>query len=377
MIYLDYNATTPVAPTVLEAMLPYFTTHFGNAASDAHAWGWKAAEAVKQARQQLADAINASPQELYFTSGATESINLALKGATAQFAGQARHLITVQTEHKAVLDTCAYLETQGLEVTYLGVNSEGLIDLAELEKAMRPDTFLVCVMLANNETGVIQAIPEIAELVHSQGAWLMCDAVQALGKINLDVEALGIDLMPLSAHKIYGPKGVGALYLRRRNPRVSVQALIHGGGHEKGLRSGTLNVPGIVGFGAAAAWTSAQLPVKSAEISRLRDEFEQALLSFSPNIQLNGAALQRLPNVSNLRFEGHQAEKLILKLPKLGVSIGSACTTALKSPSHVLSAMGLSEQQAYSSIRFSLGYMTTEAEIREATEMLKNLLALS
>lgn len=377
MIYLDYNATTPVAAAVLEAMLPYFATNFGNAASDAHAWGWKAAEAVKRARQLLADSINSSPQELYFTSGATESINLALKGAAAQFTGQAKHLITVQTEHKAVLDSCTYLEAQGLEVTYLGVNCEGLIELEELKKAMRPDTFLVSVMLANNETGVIQPIREIADIVHQQGAWLMCDAVQAFGKIELDVEGLGIDLMPLSAHKIYGPKGVGALYLRRRNPRVSVQALIHGGGHEKGLRSGTLNVPGIVGFGAAAAWTSTQLHEKMAEISRLRNEFEQALLSLSPKIHLNGSAQQRLPNVSNLRFDGHQAEKLILSLPRLGVSVGSACTSALKSPSHVLTAMGLSEQQAYSSIRFSLGYMTTEAEIREATQMLKNLLSTS
>lgn len=363
MIYLDYNATTPTDERVLAEMLPYFSQKFGNAASNTHSFGWTASEAVKQAREQVAAAIGATSSEIIFTSGATEAINIALKGIAERYAETGNHIITCKTEHKAVLDTCAYLEEKGLNITYLDVNENGLIDLAELENAFTPQTILVCIMYANNETGVLQPIQAISEITHKKGAIFMSDCVQAVGKIPVNVQDLGIDVMPISAHKIYGPKGVGALYIRRRNPRVALTALLHGGGHEKGLRSGTLNVPGIVGLGKAL-----EIAVSEMEyfhfLEDLRNELECILLNI-PNVDVvrNGDKYLRLPHVSNLSFGKLKADSLIMKLPNIALSTGSACTSALISPSHVLAAMGFSEERCYASIRFSLGKNSTGAEI--------------
>ncbi|MFN0203004.1 MAG: cysteine desulfurase family protein [Bacteroidia bacterium] len=373
MIYLDYNATTPTDARVLEAMLPYFTQKFGNAASSSHAWGWTAAEAVAKAREQLAYLIGASEQELVFTSGATEAINLAIKGVAEVYAEKGKHIVTVQTEHKAVLDVCQRLEKQGYNLTYLPVNEGGLIDLEELEKAITPQTILVSVMYANNETGVLQPISEIAQLVHQKGSLFMSDGVQAVGKIPVKVEELGIDLLPMSGHKFYAPKGVGALYVRRRNPRVRLTALIDGGGHERGLRSGTLNVPAIVGMGAAAEIAQTEMYAEVKRLQMLRDKLENALLA-TGKIWLNGDKEKRLAHVANLQFSSLSSEMFLKKCRNLAVSTGSACTSALMQPSHVLRAMGLSEKAAYNSIRMSLGRFTTEAEIEKTIENILQVL---
>lgn len=361
-IYLDYNATTPVDEAVLAEMLPYFSTTFGNAASNTHAWGWKAAEAVKIARTRIADALGAAESEIVFTSGATEAINLAIKGVAEVYGADAPKIITTQTEHKAVLDTCAYLEAKGFEVVYLPVDAEGLVQIANLEAAIDDKTMLVCVMMVNNETGVIQPIRKIAEIAHAHGALMMSDCVQAMGKMALNVNEYGIDLMPISAHKLYGPKGVGALYVRRRSPRVRLEAQIHGGGHENNKRSGTLNVPGIVGLGKAVEIAEKNREREAVRIQALRDKLEQGLLAFD-TVTRNGSAIHRLYNVSNLTLGEIPADTLMGRIPHIAFSSGSACTSALATPSHVLTAMGRSETAAYASIRLSLGRYTTEAEV--------------
>lgn len=364
---MDYNATTPVDKRVLDAMLPYFSDKFGNASSRTHAFGWVAEDAVKTAREQVADLINCTPQEIVFTSGATEAINLAIKGVWENYQAKGKHIITVKTEHKAVLDTCKSLEKRGAEITYLSVNREGLIDLEELSAALRPDTILVAVMFVNNETGVIQPIRQVAELTHKNSSIFMCDATQAAGKINCDVGEEHIDLLCLSAHKLYGPKGTGALYVRRKNPRVTLAAQIDGGGHERGLRSGTLNVPGIVGLGAACALAKQEMWEDSARISRLRTRLEQQLCDIG-NVYINGSIKNRLFNVSSITFKGIRSETLINKLPNIAVAMGSACTSAVAEPSHVLKAMGLSDEDSYGTIRFSLGKYTTAEEVEEVVE---------
>lgn len=362
-IYLDNNATTRCDDAVVQAMLPYFTQYFGNAASNSHAFGWSAAEAVKIAREQVAALIGAEPQEIVFTSGATESINLALKGAFEMYAANGNHIITVATEHKAVLDTCAHIERLGGQVTYLPVDNYGLIDLQQLEQAITGNTILIAVMYGNNETGVIQPIKEISAIAHQHNVLFFCDATQAVGKIPVDVIADGIDIMSFSAHKIYGPKGVGALYIRRRNPRVRLTAQIDGGGHERGFRSGTLNVPGIVGFGKACVICSDRLQQDAETLSAMRNRLENELLQL-PGVYLNGHPRQRLPNVTNLAFEGIEGNTLMGNLNKeIALSGGSACTSASMEPSHVLQAMGVNEGLAHNSLRFSLGRHNTNEQI--------------
>ncbi len=366
-VYLDYNATTPVDARVLETMLPYFTEKFGNAASRTHAFGWVADDAVKTARQQIATLINCLDQEIVFTSGATEAINLALKGVWENYQTKGKHIITVQTEHKAVLDSCKALEKKGAEITYLPVNREGLIDLQELKNALSSQTILVSVMFANNETGVIQPIREIADLTHANNSIFMCDATQAIGKVNVDVEEEHIDLMCMSAHKLYGPKGVGGLYVRRKSPRVSLFPQIDGGGHERGLRSGTLNVTGIVGFGKACEIAQAEMWDDAVRISKLRTRLEQLLCDL-PGVHINGSTKHRLFNTTSIAFPGIRSESLINKIPNIAVAMGSACTSAIAEPSHVLKAMGLNDEDTYSSIRFSLGKYTTLEEINAVIE---------
>ena len=372
-IYLDYNATTPVDERVMQEMLPYFTTHFGNAASKTHALGWQAEAAVDKARKQIASFINCEEGELVFTSGSTESCNLAIKGVFEKYKTKGNHIITVATEHKAVLDTCAALEKQGASITYLSVSPEGLIDLDELKSCITDKTILVCVMLANNETGVIQPIEQIAEIVHAHKSILFCDATQAAGKMMLDVNDLGVDLLCLSAHKFYGPKGIGALYVRRKNPRVVLQAQIDGGGHENGLRSGTLNVPAIVGFGKACEIAQSEIWDNNTKLSALRAKIEHQLLDIE-GVRINGSTRYRLYNTANICFSGIKADLLISKINhKLCVAAGSACTSALAQPSHVLKAMGLSEADCYSSIRFSLGKYNTEQEIETTISLIKEM----
>jgi cysteine desulfurase len=367
-IYLDYNATTPVDPRVMETMLPYFTGQFGNAASRTHMFGWQAAEAVDYAREQVARLIGSEPKELVFTSGATEAVNLAIKGVFDAYAFKGNHVITCVTEHKAVLDTCAHIEKLGAEVTYLPVNGQGLIDLQELAAAIRPTTILVAVMYANNETGVIQPVREISRLAKEQGVVFFSDATQAVGKIAVDVLTDGIDLLACSAHKMYGPKGVGALYVRRKNPRVKISAQIHGGGHERGLRSGTLNVPGIVGFGKAAELCWQEMEKELKRLQSLRDRLENMLLK-TESTAVNGSREFRLPHVTNISFQHAEGEALMMGANKdIAVASGSACTSASIEPSHVLKALGLEDDTARSSLRFSLGRFTTEEEIDYAVE---------
>ncbi len=375
MIYLDHNATTPVDAPVLEAMLPYFTEKYGNAASTAHRFGWVAGDAVELARERVAKVLNCEPSEITFTSGATESINLALKGVFELYQIKGKHIITVATEHKAVLDVCKGLEQKGAKVTYLPVDKDGLISLKELENAITPETILVCVMMANNETGVIQPIKEIGALCKSKGVLFMSDITQAAGKLPVVMQALGIDIAPLSAHKIYGPKGVGAIYLRRRGPRVKLAPLIEGGGHENGLRSGTLNVPGIVGLGMAAELANNNLCNYHQNSLLLRTKLENALLAL-PEASLNGHLTLRLPNTINISFGGIRAGGLLKTLSDtVAVSSGSACTSALMESSYVLKAMGVSDDLAYNSIRFSIGKDTTEAEINEVIALVTQSLA--
>ena len=372
-IYLDYNATTPVDKRVLEVMLPYFTENFGNASSRTHSFGWLAEDAVKIARQQVAELINCLEQEIVFTSGSTEAINFAIKGVWENYQFKGKHIVTVKTEHKAVLDCCAFLEKRGAKITYLSVDREGLIDLDELKSALSSETILVAVMYANNETGVIQPIKKIADLVHANNSILLCDATQAVGKITIDVEEEHIDLMCVSAHKMYGPKGVGALYIRRKGPRVSLFPQMHGGGHERGLRSGTLNVTGIVGLGKACELAKEEMWEDAIRISKLRTKLEQ-LLCETENVFINGSTKHRLFNTTNITFQGIRSESLINKIPNIAVALGSACTSALAQPSHVLKAMGLNDDDSFSSIRFSLGKYTTEAEINEAISLFRKLL---
>ncbi|REJ84985.1 MAG: cysteine desulfurase [Bacteroidetes bacterium] len=361
-IYLDNNATTKIDDRVLKAMLPYLTDKFGNAASSTHSFGWIAKDAVEQSREKIAALISADSSEIIFTSGSTESINLAIKGVYDLYHRKGKHIIITASEHKAVLDTCKYLEKQGAEISMLSVNEAGLIDIEELENMIRPDTILVSVIMANNETGVIQDMKKISEVVHNKNSILMSDTTQACGKIPVNVNELGIDLLCMSAHKMYGPKGVAALFVRRKGPRVSINAQIHGGGHEKDLRSGTLNVPGIVGLGAACEIAAKEMKDDAVRISALRDKLEKEIME-SGNISINGDVKQRLPNTSNLCFHNIKASGLLKKMPEIALATGSACTSAIPQPSHVLMAMGLTEENAYSSIRFSLGRFTTEKEI--------------
>jgi cysteine desulfurase len=362
-VYLDYNATTPCDPRVLEVMLPWFTEKFGNAASTSHQYGWEAEEAVKIGREQVALLIEADSKEIIFTSGATESDNLAINGVFEMYGTRGNHIITVETEHKAVLDTCQQLEKRGARVSYLKVNKEGFINCEELESAITEQTILIAVMYANNETGVIQPIREIAAVAKKHHIIFFTDATQAIGKLPVNVQQDGIDLLALSAHKLYGPKGVGALYVRRKNPRVRLMAQINGGNHEMGMRSGTLNVPGIVGLGKACELSQSNLFAESNSIASLRDYLEASLLKLKGCIR-NGPDVYRLPQVTNLRFANCRASDLMIHMNKdIAVSSGSACSSASPEPSHVLIAMGLTEEEARSSIRFSLGRFTTKEEL--------------
>ncbi|MBW4542739.1 MAG: aminotransferase class V-fold PLP-dependent enzyme [Myxacorys chilensis ATA2-1-KO14] len=365
-IYLDCHATTPVDDRVLAAMLPYFTTHFGNASSVGHAYGWEAEAAIAQARDILAAAIGATPEEIIFTSGATEANNLAIKGVAESYFSRGRHIITLQTEHNAVLDPCRYLASLGFEITFLPVQADGLIDVDTLEKALRDDTILVSVMAANNEIGVLQPLAEIGALCRDLNILFHTDAAQAIGKIPLDVEAMKIDLMSLTAHKVYGSKGIGALYVRRRDPRVQIAPQFHGGGQERGLRAGTLSTPLIVGLGKAVEIALEELPSESARISGLRDHLWQSLQSID-GIHLNGHPTQRLLGNLNVSIEGVDGQALLLALqPVIAVSSGSACTSAKVTPSHVLQALGLSDALAYASLRFGIGRFNTEEECDRA-----------
>jgi cysteine desulfurase len=350
-------------PRVLEAMLPYFVENFGNAASRNHSFGWQAEEAVDYAREQIAQLIGADPKEIIITSGATEGDNLGIKGVFEMYATKGNHIITCTTEHKAVLDTCKHLEKLGAEVTYLEVQPDGLIDLKQLEAAMRPTTILVAIMYANNEIGVIQPVKEISAIAKKHGALFFTDAVQAVGKIPVDVNADGIDIMAFTAHKMYGPKGVGALYVRRKNPRVKVTAQMDGGGHERGMRSGTLNVPGIVGFGKACEVARLDMAADTERISKLRDKLENALTQIEESY-VNGNPAHRLPHVSNISFKYVEGEGLMMGFNKdIALSSGSACTSASLEPSYVLKALGLGDDLAHSSLRFGLGRNTTEEQI--------------
>lgn len=370
MIYLDYNATTPVDEQVLQEMLPYFTAKFGNAASNTHLPGMAAKNAVEQARVQIAQFIGCDTQEIIFTSGATESLNLAIKGVFNLYQNKGNHIITAVTEHKAVLDTCKFLEKKGAHVTYLPVNENGLIDVQELQNAITSKTILVAIMCANNETGVLQPITQIASVAHAHQAIFLSDTTQAIGKIPVNVATDCIDLLCISAHKIYGPKGVGALYVRRKNPRVSLEPLIHGGGHERGWRSGTLNVPSIIGL--AKACSIANTATKTEE---LRDYFEhELLLKFQDKIQINGKLAQRLPNTSNITFPFKATDFIHHTKNILAIATGSACTSAENTPSHVLLAMGLTKYQAERTIRFSLGKYTTKDEIHQVISMIDMLM---
>jgi len=371
-IYLDHNATTPCDPRVIEAMLPYFTNAYGNAASRNHPFGWQAEQAVDTAREQVAQLIGADPKEIIFTSGATEGDNLAIKGVFEMYASKGNHIITCNIEHKAVLDTCKHLEKNGAEVTYLKVKDNGLIDLAELEAAIKPTTILIAIMYANNEIGTIMPMKEISKIAKKNGILVFSDATQAVGKVPVDVNADGIDIMAFTAHKMYGPKGVGALYVRRKNPRVKVTAQIDGGGHERGMRSGTLNVPGIVGFGKACEICRLEMAEETARVSKLRDKLEQALLSIE-EAYVNGDKDHRLPHVSNISFKYVEGEGLMMGFNKnIAVSSGSACTSASLEPSYVLKALGLGDDLAHSSLRFGLGRFTTEEQIDYTIEQVSS-----
>jgi cysteine desulfurase len=362
-IYMDHQATTPVDPEVLEAMLPFFSKEFGNASSRSHSFGWRAEEAVEKARESVAFLIQASPKEIVFTSGATESDNLALFGAAEAHAEKGRHIITCRTEHKAVLDCCAHLEKLGSRVTYLPVDGYGLVSPEDVRNAITEQTILVAIMAVNNEVGTIHPVAEIGKICREKGVLFHCDAAQAAGKIPMDVEAMGIDLMAFSAHKIYGPKGVGALFVRRRHSRVRLAPQIFGGGHEKGMRSGTLNVPGIVGFGKACEIAGRVMPEEASRLSGLRDRLQGRVLSELDGVELNGHPQRRLPHSLNLSFACVEGESLMLAMDDVAVSSGSACTSASREPSYVLKAMGVSDEMAHSSLRFGLGRFNTAEEV--------------
>ena len=371
-IYLDHNATTPCDPRVVDAMIPYFTNNFGNAASRNHPFGWQAEAAVDLAREQVAKLIGADPKEIIFTSGATEGDNLAIKGVFEMYASKGNHIITCNIEHKAVLDTCKHIEKEGGDVTYLKVKDNGLIDLAELEAAIKPTTILIAIMYANNEIGTINPMKEISAIAKKHGVLVFSDAVQAVGKIHVDVNKDGIDLMAFTAHKMYGPKGVGALYVRRKNPRVKVTAQMDGGGHERGMRSGTLNVPGIVGFGKACEICMNEMTEEATRVSKLRDKLQTELLKVEESY-LNGDKDHKLPHVSNISFKYVEGEGLLMGFNKnIALSSGSACTSASLEPSYVLKALGLGDDLAHSSLRFGLGRFTTEEQIDYTVEQVTN-----
>jgi len=367
-VYLDYHATTPVDSRVLEAMLPYFTNHFGNPASRQHAWGWKAQEAIDRARGQVAALVGASAAEIVFTSGATESNNLAIKGAACALRDQGNHIVTVATEHKSVLDSVKRLEGEGWKVTRLGVKPDGLIDLDTLSSAVTDSTVLVSVMAANNEIGVLQPLAEVSRIAHERGVLLHTDAAQAAGKVPLDVERMGIDLLSLTGHKYYGPKGAGALFVRRRKPRLKLECQIDGGGHENGLRSGTLNVPGIVGLGQAAEICRTEMDRESSRLSQLRGRLLDGLQQALDGVRVNGSMTHRLPHNLHVSFDRVEGEQLLMALGDLAVSTGSACSSGSQAPSHVLEAIGAVGDQAGASIRFGLGRTTTESDIDFAIE---------
>ena len=369
-VYLDYNATTPVDSRVLETMLPWFSEHFGNAASRTHLYGWTAEEAVTNARKQVAKLLNVNPKEVVFTSGATEANNLAIKGLFEKKSVQGKHIITVATEHKAILDTCHHLEEWGAEVTYLVPSSDGLVSLQQLANALRKDTILVSVMYANNEIGVIQPICEMAALAHSVGAVFHSDATQAVGKVAIDMHSDGIDLLSLSAHKLYGPKGVGALIVKQG---IELSQQLDGGGHERGRRSGTFNVPGIVGLGKACEIAQKEMKAESERLKLLRDRLEQGILAQVPHTFVNGNTAARLPHLTNICFEHTDGENLLLSLKDVAVSTGSACTSASVLPSYVLKVLGLTDDQAYASLRLSLGRFTTDEEITFALQHIKEV----
>jgi len=367
-IYLDYNATTPCDPQVVEAMLPFFSEHFGNAASKAHAHGWYAEEAVAQAREQVAELIGASSSEIIFTSGATESINLAIQGIAEKQATKGKHIITVATEHKAVLDVCDYLETQGYSVTVLPVNKEGMIDLDQLQSAIQEDTILIAAMYANNETGVVHPVAAIGAIARQRSIPFFCDATQAVGKIPVDVNQDNIDMMAFSGHKMYGPKGVGALYVRKKDPKIEISPLFYGGGHERKLRSGTLNVPGIIGLGKAASICQSGMQEDAARLLFYRDLFWNAIKDLN-GVRWNGRQENSLSHVANICFDLPGGDNMIKLLTKhMSVTSGSACSSAIVAPSHVLKAMGLTDKQAHASIRFSMGRFTTDEEVKMLVE---------
>ena len=372
-IYMDYHATTPVDPRVLEAMLPYFTEHFGNAASRNHPFGWKAEEAVDLARKQLADLIGASAKEIIFTSGATESNNLAIKGVAEMYREKGNHIITCVTEHKAVIDTCKRLEKLGYRVTYLPVQKDGRISLDGLRAAISDKTILISIMTANNEIGVLQPIAEIGAIAKEKGILFHTDGVQAVGKVPFDVRDLKVDLVSISAHKMYGPKGIGALYVRRRSPRVLLSEQISGGGHERGMRSGTLNVPGIVGLGKAAAICQAEMVSDTERIRTMRDRLDKALHANLDEIYVNGSTEHRLPHNLNISFAYVEGESLLMGINEVAVSSGSACTSASLEPSYVLKALGAGDDLAHSSIRFGLGRWTTDDEVDYVVDKLTNV----
>ncbi|MDW8436876.1 MAG: IscS subfamily cysteine desulfurase [Chloroherpetonaceae bacterium] len=369
-IYMDYNATTPMDSRVLEAMMPYFTEKFGNAASRNHVYGWEAEEAVEKAREQVAKAIGADAKEIIFTSGATESDNIALKGAVEMYAEKGNHIVTMLTEHKAVLDTCRRLERDGkATVTYLAPKQDGLVDLEKLEAAITDKTIMVAIMMANNEIGVIQPMEQIGEICRKHNVLFFTDAVQAVGKVPVDVNAMKIDVLSISGHKVYGPKGIGALYVRRKNPRVKLAPVIDGGGHERGMRSGTLNVPGIVGLGKALELCIEEMPNEMKRLTYLRNKLKDGILSQLEEVYVNGSMESRLPGNLNMSFAYVEGEGLLMGLKGLAVSSGSACTSASLEPSHVLKALGVGDELAHSSIRYGLGRFTTEEEVDYAIQI--------
>jgi cysteine desulfurase len=372
-VYLDYSATTPVDPRVAAKMIPYLTEHFGNAASRSHAFGWKAEEAVEEARANVAALINADPKEIVWTSGATEGNNLAIKGAANFYKTKGKHIITQKTEHKAVLDTFRELERQGFEATYLEVGENGLVDINRFKEAIRPDTILASIMMVNNEIGVIQPVWEIGEICRAKGIIFHCDAVQGGGRVEIDVQKFKVDLLTLTAHKIYGPKGIGGLYVRRK-PRVRIEAQIHGGGHERGFRSGTLATHQIVGFGEAARLAKAEMASENARVKTLRDRLYRGISQIQ-EIYVNGDLERRIPHNLNVSFNFVEGESLIMAVKDLAVSSGSACTSASLEPSYVLRALGRSDELAHSSIRFTLGRFSTEEEIDFAVDLIKRKVA--
>lgn len=373
LIYLDNNSTTRVDDRVVEEMIPYFTINYGNASSR-HSLGSSVNQAVNKAREDVSELLNCQPNEIIFTSGATEAINLAIKGVAKSYGTKGKHIVTVTTEHPAVLDTCKALQSEGYEVTHISVNDQGLIDIKDLKNCLRSDTVLVAVMFVNNETGVIQPIKEIAKVAHEAGALFFTDATQAAGKIEINVDDLGVDLLVLSAHKFYGPKGIGCLFVRNKRPnRVKLPALLHGGGHERNLRSGTLNVPGIIGLGKASVIAKKEMLVDQQRIEKLRNSLEKSLLGISGS-KLNGSEISRIYNTTNISFEGIDADAVISSLKNIAVSNGSACSSHSIEPSHVLTAMGLNPHESISSIRFSLGKYNTEDDILLVSETLRSLI---